>query len=137
MNEISKDLIEELSEQKLEGKSYAEIRADLTGRGLPPDEIGKIIRQVDEVVLKAETGQKHAAKIRQWHRAGMVLAVIGLIISVTFNAGFILTGFPPWLVYTPFFAGILLMFYARMQQRKQPDLYQKGPGRIRRRRPYK
>jgi hypothetical protein len=137
MNEISRDRIEELSMQKLEGKSYSEIRADLAANGLGPGEISKVIRQVDEIVLKSETEMKHRAKARQWHRTGLVLAVAGLLLSIAFNAGYILMGFPAWLVYTPFFAGILLMFYGRMQQRKQPGLYQKGPGRIRRKRPYK
>ncbi|MEN8204124.1 MAG: hypothetical protein ABFS28_16115 [Bacteroidota bacterium] len=137
MSEFSMEEIEELSRQKLEGKSYSEIRADLAGSGLSPEEISKIIRQVDEKVLKAETKMKHAVKSRQWYRGGLALAVTGLLISVAFNAGYILTGFPPWLVYLPFFAGILIMFYGRMQQRKQPELYKKGPGRIRSKRPYK
>lgn len=137
MRELSKEEIEQLSRQKLEGKSYSELRADLANSGLSTEEVSKRIRQVDEIVLKAETEQKHSAKARQWHRIGMVLAVCGLLISIAFNVGFILTGFPPWLVYSPFFAGILLMFYGRKQQRKQPELYKKGPGRIRSKRPYK
>lgn len=137
MREISMEEIEQLSRQKLEGKSYSEIRANLASSGLSTEEVSKLIRQVDEIVLKAETEQKHSAKARQWHRIGMVLAVCGLLISIAFNVGFILTGFPPWLVYSPFFAGILIMFYGRMQQRKQPELYKKGPGRIRSKRPYK
>lgn len=137
MKEFSKDRLEELSVQKLEGRSYSEIRADLAANGLNSEEISKVIRQVDEIVLKAETEMKHSAKARQWHRAGLVLAVAGLLLSIAFNAGYILTGFPAWIVYSPFFAGILLMFYGRMQQRKQPGPYQKGPGRIRRKRPYK
>jgi len=104
---------------------------------MSPEEISKVIRQVDELVLRSETEMKHLAKTRQWYRTGMVLAVTGLLISILYNAGYILMGFPAWLVYTPFFAGILLMFYGRMQQRKQPRLSQKGPGRIRRKRPYK
>jgi len=137
MSELSKGEIEELSRQKLEGKSYSEIRADLAGSGMDPAEITRMIRQVDELVLKAETEHKHTAKARQWYRVGMVLAICGLLISIAFNSGIILIGFPPWLVYSPFFAGILIMFYGRMQLRKHPELYKKGPGRIRRRRPYK
>jgi len=137
MSEISNGMVEELSRQKLEGKSYSEIRAELSGSGMTPEEVSKVIRQVDEKVLKAETEQKHAAKARQWYRTGLFLSVFGLIISIAFNAGVALTGFPPCLVYIPFFAGILVMFYGRMQQRKPPGLYQKGPGRIRQKRPYK
>jgi hypothetical protein len=137
MKELSEDRIKELARLKLEGKSYAEIRADLAGEGMNPEKISQVIRQVDEIVLQAETEFKHTAKARQWHKVGLVLAVTGLLISIAYNAGFVLTGFPPWLVYSPFFAGILLMFYGRMQQRKQPELNRKGSGRIRRKRPYK
>jgi hypothetical protein len=137
MKEVSKDKIEELSWQKLEGKSYSEIRAELGASGMSAEEISKTIRQVDELVLKAETEMKQLGKARQWHRSGLVLAVVGLLISIGYNANYILTSFPAWLVYAPFFIGILLMFYGRMQQRKQPEIYTKGPGRIRRKRPYK
>lgn len=134
---MSEDRIEELARLKLEGKSYSEIRAELAGGGMNEKELGQVIRQVDEIVLQTETKHKHTAKARQWHKAGLLLAVTGLLISIAFNAGYILTGFPPWLVYTPFFAGILLMFYGRKQQRKQPQLNQKSSGRIRSKRPYK
>ena len=137
MKEISRDKIEELSWQKLEGKSYSEIRAELGASGMAAEEISHTIRQVDELVLKAETEMKHQGKARQWHRSGLVLAVAGLLISILYNANYILAAFPAWLVYAPFFIGILLMFYGRMQQRKQPEIYTKGPGRIRRKRPYK
>lgn len=137
MKEISEDRIEEFARLKLEGKSYADIRADLAGDGMNPEEVSQVIRQVDEIVLKTETELKHSAKARQWHKAGLVLALTGLLISIAFNMGYVLTGFPPWLAYSPFFAGILLMFYGRMQQRRQPELSRKGSSRIRRKRPYK
>lgn len=137
MSEFSMEELEALSRQKLEGKSYAEIRVELSESGLNQEEVRKVIRQVDEIVLKAETLQKHTEKTRQWNRAGLVLAVGGLIISIAYNAGFILSGWRPWIVYAPFIAGILLMFYGRMQGRKQPEPFKKGPGRIRSKRPYK
>ncbi len=137
MSEFSEEMIQELYHQKLEGKSYSEIRADLTGAGLKSQEIGKIIRQVDERVLKAETEYKHTAKAAQYYRVGLILAVTGLLISIGFNTGIIRTGLPPWLVYTPFLGGILMMFYGKMLQRKRSDPIHKGPGKIRSKRPYK
>ena len=134
---MSEDRIEELARLKLGGKSYSEIRAELADEGMNQKEVGQVIRQVDEIVLQTETEYKHMAKARQWHKAGLLVAVTGLLISIAFNAGYMLTGFPPWLVYSPFFAGILLMFYGRMQQRKQTGISQQGPGRIRRKRPFK
>ena len=137
MSELSRGEIEELARQKLEEKSYAEIRADLAEAGMDRAEISQVIRQVDELVLKAETEQKYTEKARQWHRAGMALAIAGLLISIAYKAGVFLSGVPPWLVYSPFFAGILIMFYGRIQLRKHLEPNKKRPGRIRRKRPYK
>lgn len=137
MSERSENLVEELYQQKLEGKSYSEIRANLSGAGKSPEEIQRIIRQVDELVLRTEVEGRQQAKALQTYKIGLILAVIGLILSVAFNIGIILTGFPPWLVYAPFLAGIGMMFYGRMLQRKKTEPFKKGPGRIRSKRPYK
>lgn len=137
MEKVSVDKIEELVRQKLEGKSYTKIRAELKESGMSSEEIDTLIRKVDEKVLleavKAET-QDTAV---QWHRAGLVLAVLGLLLTIAFNLGFILKSFPPIVVYAPFIAGILLMFYGRMMQRRQPEKKKEGTGAIRKKRPYK
>ncbi len=130
-------LIEELVRQKLEGKSYTEIRSELTRSGLTKEKISGVIREVDEQVLLAESGINHPASARQWYRAGLILSVTGLIISIAFNAGIFLNNLPAMAVYTPFILGILVMFYGRMLQRKKPAPVQKGPGKIRSKRPYK
>jgi hypothetical protein len=137
MGEISEELIEELYHQKLEGKSYGEIRAELAAREFKPEEIGTIIRKVDEWVLKSETENRHTAKAAQYHRIGLILAVCGLLITIGFNTGIIRTNLPPWLVYSPFLAGILMMFYGRMLQRNKSEPIYKAAGKIRTKRPYK
>lgn len=136
MNMGSNPRIEELAREKLGGKSYSEIREELKSEGMAAVEISKLIRQVDEKVLKETLEQGSQEKIQQWYRWGLVLAVAGLILSIGYNAGMILSRFPALLVYSPFLAGILLMFYGRMQQRKKPDP-KGGPGAIRKKRPYK
>ncbi len=128
--------IKELAREKLEGKSYAEIRSSLKASGMTDEEIRNLLREVDKEVLKSETEQQFNQQAKLWHRGGMLLAVTGLVLSIAFNAGLILNRFPPWVVYSPFFAGIILMFYGRMQQRKKPEPEQ-GPGPIRKKRPYK
>ena len=137
MGDVKEDIIEELVQQKLEGKSYSEIRSELMGKGLSMEEVSKVIKQVDEKVLLIETGQKYLDKARQWYRIGIILAIIGLLITIAFKAGIILNTLPPLAVYFPFLAGIGVMFYGRMLQRKKHDPYEKGPGRIRSKRPYK
>ena len=137
MNGDSNPRIEELAREKLEGKSYSEIREELKNSGMAADEISQLIRQVDERVLKETLEQGSRQKTQQWYRWGLVLAVLGLILSIGYNAGMILSRFPALLVYSPFLGGILLMFYGRMQQRKKSDTTSSGPGPIRKKRPYK
>lgn len=136
MDMDSNPRIEELAREKLGGKSYSEIREELKSEGMAAGEISQLIRQVDEKVLKETLEQGSRQKTQQWYRWGLVMAVVGLILSIGYNAGIILSRFPALLVYSPFLAGILLMFYGRMQQRKKPDSAD-GPGPIRKKRPYK
>jgi hypothetical protein len=124
---------EELAREKLEGKSYSEIRAELAGSGLTEEEVSRIIRKVDEIVLKAETGKKQQERSRLWYRAGLFLAVLGLIIAIAFNAGIILENLSALLVYSPFLAGILVMLAGKMMRRRQPGTHEGGPGPIRKR----
>ena len=137
MSEYTEEMIEELYHQKLEGRGYSEIRTELAATGLKPEEIGTIIRNVDERVLKSETENRHAAKAAQFHRVGLILAICGLLITIGFNTGIIRTSLPPWLVYSPFLAGIVMMFYGRMLQRKKSEPIYKAAGKIRTKRPYK
>ena len=137
MAEPTDNRIEALARQKLEGKSYSEIRADLMDSGLSETEVSSLIRQVDKKVLQEAVEGNRTDRAGQLYRVGLVFAVGGLIISIVFNLGVIPVNLPALVVYTPFIAGILLMFYGRMQQRKKPPAQAKGPGPIRRRRPFK
>jgi len=129
--------IEILVREKMEGKSYAEIRMELLAKGLSEEEVGKLIRQVDEQVLIETVEQGKTDKIQQWYRIGLILAVIGLVLTIAYNAGIILNTLPALLIYSPFIAGILLMFYGRIRQKKQSPPAAEGTGAIRRKRPYK
>lgn len=137
MDRDSDPRIEELTREKLEGKSYSEIRGELKSSGMAAEEISQLIRQVDERVLRETLEQGSRQRTQQWYRSGLVLAVAGLVLAIVFNAGMVLTRFPALLVYSPFLAGILLMFYGRMLQRKKPDPTSSRPGPIRKKRPYK
>lgn len=137
MDRLTEETLEELAMQKLQGDSYSVIRERLVEMGLSKEEIRDTIRLVDERVLRAEVEQGRQQRARSWYRVGLVLAVAGLIISIGSNSGLILSGIPRWLVYSPFFAGILMMTYGRLQQRKASAGGMERPGRIRNRRPYK
>lgn len=137
MEKDSAERMEKLVRQKLEGKSYTEIRAELKESGMSSEEIATLIREVDEKVLQEAVKEGIPDKSVQWHRAGLVLAVLGLLITIAFNVGIILKSFPQVVVYAPFIAGILLMFYGRMMQRRQPEKKKEGTGAIRRKRPFK
>lgn len=129
--------IEELVREKLEGESYSKIRDRLRERGLTEQEIRDTIRKVDEKVLGAEMNQRHLGSTRQWYRVGLFIAALGLGLAFGATRGIILEDVPKWIVYAPFFAGIAMMLYGRYSQKKPPGDDGRGPGPIRRKRPYK
>lgn len=137
MSTGSENRIEELVREKMEGKSYSTIRKELAESGMSEVEVKDLIRQVDERVLSETTKQADPNRAQQWYRFGLILAVIGLILTIAFNAGIILENLPALLIYSPFIAGILVMFYGKFLQRKQSVPPDAGTGAIRSRRPYK
>ena len=137
MSAIPENRIEELVREKMDGKSYTTIREELSESGMTAGEISSLIRQVDERVLSESAKQGDRERTQQWYRFGFILAVTGLILSIAYNAGIIFENLPALLIYSPFFAGILVMIYGRAIQKKQSAPSDKGPGAIRKRRPYK
>ena len=129
--------IEELAREKLQGKSYSKIREELRTSGMAEEELGQLIRQVDQRVLMETVEQGDRQRTQQWYRWGLVLAVAGLILSIGYSAGMVLNNLPALAVYSPFLVGILLMFYGRMMLRKKSHSIPRGPGPIRKKRPYK
>jgi len=136
MSTIPESRIEELVREKMDGKSYSDIRKELEESGLGPEEIRTLIRQVDESVLAETTKRGKQGRAQQLYRTGLILAMIGLILTIAYNAGFILQNFPALLMYSPFLAGILLMFFGRFAQGRQEALKGKGTGAIRKKRPW-
>ena len=92
---------------------------------------------MDEKVLEVAVKEGRPDRARQLNRAGLILAIAGLAVSIAFNAGLILQRLPAMAVYVPFFAGILLMFYTRMTRGKEHGTRDRKPGAIRRKRPFK
>jgi hypothetical protein len=129
--------IDKLAREKMEGKSYSDIRQDLSDSGMGDEEIKRLIRQVDERVLSETVRQGTKDRTQQWYRLGLILAICGLVLSIAYNAGIILDSLPALLIYSPFFAGILVMVYARILQRKKTAPTDNCTGAIRRKRPYK
>ncbi|MEN8226564.1 MAG: hypothetical protein ABFS38_00310 [Bacteroidota bacterium] len=137
MEKLSESIIEELVQQKLEGESYSRIRSGLAEQGFTDEEIRSSIRKIDERVLRAEIEQGSRNRAKSWYRIGLALAVAGLILTIGSNAGWMLKGIPGWVIYSPFFAGILIMYYGKRLQIKQSNPFEKGADRIRKKRPYK
>ena len=137
MSTGSENRIEELIREKMEGKSYSSIRKELAESGMSEVEIKDLIRHVDERVLSETVRQGSRDRAQQWYRIGLILAMIGLILTIAYNAGIIFENLPAVLMYSPFFVGILVMVYGRFLQRKQSVPPDTGTGAIRRKRPYK
>ena len=137
MKEIPDNRIAELARQKREGQSYNEIRAMLKEEGLSEEEISGTIRRVDERVLQDEMTGGSLVRARRWYFTGVAIAAAGLVLTFLHSRGYILTTLPRIIVYLPFFAGILIMFFGRRLQRRGPAPFEKGEGRIKRKRPFK
>lgn len=137
MKETSEERIRELAREKMGGKSYFTIRNELLASGMSGEEAKALIRLVDEEVLNETIKQAGPDRAQQWYRLGLILAVLGLLLTIAYNAGIILGALPALLVYSPFIAGILVMLYGRLLQRRQSSPDDSGTGAIRRRRPYK
>jgi len=137
MDGVSEERIQELVQEKMAGKSYSFIREELLASGMTGEEVSALIRQVDERVLNETIRQGGPDRAQQWYRLGLILAVLGLLLTIAYNAGIILKTLPALLVYSPFIAGILVMLYGRLLQRRQSTPADSGTGAIRRKRPYK
>jgi len=137
MEKLPESTIEEYVQQKLAGRSYSEIKSQLRKSGLSDTEIREAIRSIDERVLQAEIKRVNRKRSRQIYWVGITLAIVGLVITLGNNAGLILVGWTKLIVYSPFFAGIILMIYARSLQRKQDGQHGDTPGKIRSKRPNK
>lgn len=135
--ELPEKKIEEMVQRKLEGESYSLIRKELIELGLEEKQVHQTIRTIDEKVLQEELNRKAAGKTRQWYRAGLFLAFVGLILTLGANRGIIMQNIPRWIIYAPFFGGIAIMFYSRYTGNRKSGSKNDGPGRIRRKRPYK
>lgn len=129
--------MDNLVRQKLDGVSYSEIRSRLSGEGYSDQEITSIIRKVDEHVLREEVERGSRTRARTLYRAGLYIAVAGLALIVVSNAGWFLPNVRRWMVYAPFFIGIGIMFYGKWVPADTPGPDMKGPGKIRKKRPFK
>lgn len=137
MSNLSESKIEELAREKIAGKSYSTIRKELLESGMAEEEISSLIRQVDQKVLSEATTLGDRKRAQQWYRAGFVLALVGLILTIAYNSGNLFENLPALVLYAPFFAGILVMIYGKAILRKQNPSTERDPGAIRKRRPYK
>jgi hypothetical protein len=135
--ELPEKKIEEMVQRKLKGESYTRIRKELGELGLDEKEVHRAVRNIDEKVLQEELNRKAAGKSKQWYRAGILLAIVGLILTLGANRGIFLAYLPKWIIYSPFFAGIALMLYSRYSGTRKPASNNDGSGPIRRKRPYK
>ncbi len=85
MSTGNENRIEELVREKMSGKSYSQIREELSESGMAEEDISILIRQVDEHVLRETIKPGGQDRAQQWYRIGLIMAVIGLILTIAYN----------------------------------------------------
>lgn len=138
MRTFQEEEIDALVKAKMGGQSYNEIRAGLREEGMSEEDMRVLIRQVDARVLKEATQGKARQSSRTLYVTAWAIALAGLGLTLAYRRGMIPVELPALLLYSPFFLGIVLMFYAkRMQGKPRTEKKQEGTGAIRRQRPFK
>ena len=137
MDKDAHQSLEDLVRDKLEGKSYSVIRQELRDSGMEEEDIGRLIRQVDERVLQETVEEGRRQRTPQWYRLGLALALGGLLLTIAYKAGIVFPRVPALLIYSPFLAGVIMMSYGKMAEKKTSDPKPRKPGAIRKTRPYK
>lgn len=112
MNDYQK-LIDYLVEEKLKGADYTKIRNELKERNLDDATIHKIISEIDLIIVNEELNKNTIRKRKEIYYAGMIIAAIGLFVTYATYSGWINTGNSYLITHGPFFAGMMIMFYAR------------------------
>lgn len=85
MDDTNKSIVEHYLKKKKEGLGFSEIRKELTEKNLDADTISEIIKEIDNKLLKHETGK--AFKLRSTELKGVGLFVMiggGLVTFATY-----------------------------------------------------
>lgn len=82
-------LITDYVREKIAGKDYSTIRAELTQKGFDDPEIKELISEIDEVLLKEEMNKSVLLKKTELKSIGIVLIVLGLFVTIGSFTGLI------------------------------------------------
>lgn len=85
----NEDLINGFLERKKQGESYSEIRIELENLGYNPEDIKRIIRQIDELILAENNKKSSDLKSKEYRTVGIVLIAIGLLVTLGSLTGLI------------------------------------------------
>jgi len=103
------EIEEEYLTKKKEGHSFSEIRKELKVKGLTDEQVKVVIRSIDNKIIKEEVNKSNRSTRRQIIFMGLVLTLIGLLITIGTYTGFINIGQSFILSYGPIFGGIGLI----------------------------
>ena len=120
MNDNKSELIEKYAQQKLEGKSFSEIRNELKSINLTQDEINALIKEIDSEVLKREVENVNNEDGKEKLIIGYVLLIIGLIITTLMYLGIINAKFIYILGFGPILVGFYMVYKAKYKKKEEP-----------------
>lgn len=120
MNDNKSELIEKYAQQKLEGKSFSEIRNELKSINLTQDEINALIKEIDSEVLKREVENINEESGKEKLIIGYALLVIGLIITTLMYLGVINARLIYILGFGPILVGFYMVYKAKNKKKEEP-----------------
>ena len=114
---INYDLINHYIDQKNNGRSYSEIRKELSNEGYTPEEISDLIHDIDEEILQKQhikTKKKYGQVL---YLLGIALITYGIVVELFSVYSYIENQKPLIIVLLPFLIGITLIQIGRNRKR--------------------
>ncbi|RKD86032.1 hypothetical protein [Mangrovibacterium diazotrophicum] len=101
----SKELYDKYLVLKQEGMSFGEIRSRLASEGVAEEDIRVIIRLIDNQILRGDVKKSRNQKARELIAVGLVISVVGIIVTLGTYLGYINTGNSYLVAYGPVLGG--------------------------------
>ncbi|MDX8341598.1 hypothetical protein SLH46_20535 [Draconibacterium sp. IB214405] len=124
MNDLPlNELIEHFLDERRNGKDYSAIRNELNNRGLEESVVKNILRDIDRQILLEDQIKVQRTGTNEMIWIGLVLIVIGIVITIGSLVGIFNIGNSIIVNYGPVVAGVGI-FLTGIRRRKRLELVQ-------------